>query len=159
MLNNLKIKRGFSRQNQLKFIINYNMMMNHRVYSNPARTHAIEKLKKDFPYIASVLIGRLKEGKTFKEAVKLTFHPNFAPYMLSEEVGFEYNADMAKVLLCHQQCFVRKQVGNALGMLVALGGFMVEQHAMTLAGAGILMTTALIWSPIDKLHAKMLDLD
>ncbi len=159
MINNLKIKRGFSRRNQLKFIINYNTMMSLRIYSSPARTHAIEELKQDFPYIASVLVGRLKGGKNFKEAVRLTFHPSFAPYMLSEEVGFEYNADMAKVLLCHQQCFIRKQAGSALGMLVALGGFVVEQHAMTLTGAGVIMATALIWSPIDKLHAKMLDLN
>lgn len=157
MLEQYTMRRCFSKRAQLKFIIAFN----EAAHTNKDQTELeiLASLMSEFPYLTKVVSGRVRQGQTFSESVSSTMETYLSGYMLGGEMSYRYNADMARVMLAHDKLFTYRSSGTAVAILMGFIGVIGSYESLMMASGMVLLHTALVWLPLERLHAKGLRSD
>lgn len=150
MLNHIKAKIGFSIPKQIKFVLALNNEKAKNPYGNPIDW--LSNLEIEFSHICKVLLSKLREGCTFREALESILEDLLHPYASGSPENSGINSDLCKVLIAHNQHFTRRVAASLILLCVCLAGIYLGYFQLLLfSGIGLLILS-FVSAPIEKLH-------
>ncbi|MCM0149036.1 hypothetical protein [Photobacterium galatheae] len=113
----------------------------------------LDKIEGESPFITKVVKKRLQDGDTFADALSETLEDSLYPYALGETHNVGIYNDFCKILLAHNDLFVRRIVVSIVLVTLCLLGLYFDQYQLLLFASLSLLMLAFVYKPILRLHS------